>query len=121
MKVLYDAHLKNKAISKSAHFHYLKWLQYYFDFCGKHHFNQFKKRKCCSFYSKLEGQEPNCSTTKTGISCCIVILRGIGPISFERVDPLKNKDEDLATKKDIFKLMNANWGPVYDGLNSEIR
>ena len=44
IKILYDAHLENKAISKSDHFHYLKWL---------------------------------------------------------RVDPLKNKDEKLATKKDI--------------------
>jgi hypothetical protein len=44
IKILYDPHLENKAISKNAHFHYLKWL---------------------------------------------------------KADPLKNKDEKLATKKDI--------------------
>ena len=44
-----------------------------------------------------------------------------GPINFERLEPLENKDEKLATKKDIFKLTNANWAPVYDGLNSEIK
>jgi hypothetical protein len=45
----------------------------------------------------------------------------VGPINFEDVDPLENKDEKLATKKDHLKPTNANWVPVCDGLNSEIK
>jgi len=45
----------------------------------------------------------------------------VGPVSFERVNPLENKDEKLATKKDNLKPTNASWVPVYDGLNSEIK
>ena len=40
---------------------------------------------------------------------------------FENVDTLENKDEKLATKKDHLKPTNANWVPVYDGLNAEIK
>jgi len=40
IKVLHDAHLENKAISKSARFHYRKWLRYYLDFCAKYHLNE---------------------------------------------------------------------------------
>ena len=36
----------------------------------------------------------------------------VGPISFERLYPLENKDEELATKKHILKLTNAIWVPV---------
>lgn len=44
-----------------------------------------------------------------------------GPISSERLEPLENKDEELARKKDRLKLMNADWTPVYDDLVSEIK
>ena len=45
----------------------------------------------------------------------------IEQIGSEKMDPLKNKEEKLARKKDSLKLMNANWVPVYDGLVSEIK
>jgi len=53
IKVLYDAHLKNKAISKSAHFNYRKWLRYYLDFCAKYHLNELKKENIVHFIKKL--------------------------------------------------------------------
>ena len=99
MKVLYDAHLKNKAITESAHFHYLKWLQYYFYFCGKHHFNQLKKENAVHFIQKLKGKNQTAQQQKQAYHAVSLFYEVVGPISFERMDPLKNKDEKLAIKK----------------------
>ena len=44
-----------------------------------------------------------------------------GPIKSEKVVSLKNKDGELATKKDGLKVTNANWASVYEGLISEIK
>ena len=53
IKILYDAHLKNKAISKRAHSHYRKWLRYYLDFCDKYHLNELKKENLVRCYTVL--------------------------------------------------------------------
>jgi hypothetical protein len=36
----------------------------------------------------------------------------VGPISFENLKPLENKDEELARKKDDSKPMTTNWVPI---------
>jgi len=59
IKVLYDAHLKHKAIPKSAHFHYCKWLRYYLDFCEKYHLNELKKENLVHFIKKLKDKKQN--------------------------------------------------------------
>jgi len=43
-----------------------------------------------------------------------------GPISSNKMHPLKTKDEELATIKNNFKLMNTNWTSVYDGLTNSL-
>jgi len=121
IKVLYDAHLKNKAISKSAHFHYLKWLRYYLDFCEKYHLNQLKKENVVHFIEKLKDKKQTAQQQKQAYHAISLFYELVGPINSEKVALLKTKDEKLATKKDGLKLTNANWAPVYDGLISEIK
>ena len=80
-----------------------------------------KKENAVHFIQNLKDKNQIAQQQKQAYHAVSLFYEVVGPISFERVDPLKNKDEKLATKKDIFKLTNANWAPVYDGLNSEIK
>ena len=122
IKVLYDAHLKNKGISKSAHFHYQKWLRYYLDFCDKYHLNQLKKENVVHFINKLKDKKQTAQQQKQAYHAISLFYElVVKPLNSDKVALLKYKDEKLATKKDSLKLTNANWAPVYDGLISEIK
>ena len=57
IKVLYDAHLENKAIPKSVYFHYRKWLRYCLDFCEKCHLNELEKENLVHFIKKLKDKK----------------------------------------------------------------
>lgn len=73
IKVLYDAHLKNKAISKSAHFHYRKRLRYYLDFCDKYHLNELKKEHLVQFIEKLKDKKQTAQQQKQASAIPFVI------------------------------------------------
>ena len=64
IKVHYDAHLNNKAISRSAHFHYVKWLRYYLEFCEKYYLNEFKKENIIHFIAKFKDKKQNAQQQK---------------------------------------------------------
>ena len=113
IKALYDAHLKKKDISKSTHFHYLKWLRYYLDFCRKYHLNQLNKDNIVHFTKKLKDKDQTAQQQKEAYHA--------KSLFYELVNPLENKDAKLATKKDNLEPTNANWAPVYDGLIAEIK
>jgi integron integrase len=121
IKILYDVHLNNKTISRSAHSQYLKWLRYYLDFCEKYRLDQFKKENAIHFIKKLKSKKQTDQQQKQAYHAVSLFYELEGPIGSERLEPLENKDEKLARKKDNLKLMNANWVPVYDGLVSEIK
>lgn len=121
MKVLYGAHLKDKVISKSAHFHYLKWLWYYLDFCEKYHLNELKDENLVHFVEKLKDKKQTAQQQKQAYHAILLFYELAGPINSEKVALLNNNDDKLATKKDVLKLTNASWTPVYDGLISEIK
>jgi integron integrase len=121
LKILYDEHLKNKAIAKSAHFHYLKWLRYYLDFCEKYHLDQLKKENVVYFIQKLKARQQTAQQQKQAYHAVSLFYELSGPTSFERPKLLENKDEKFARKKDDVKLMNADWVPVYNDLVSEIK
>jgi hypothetical protein len=80
MKVLYDARLKNKAISKSAHFHYKEWLRYYLDFCEKHHFNRLKKENAVHFIQKLKGKNQTAQQQKQSYYAVSLFYEVVGSI-----------------------------------------
>ncbi len=64
IKVLYDGHLKNKAIPKSAHFHYRKWLRHYLDFCEKYRLNELNNENHVQFINKLKGKRQTAQQQK---------------------------------------------------------
>ena len=86
IKTLYDAHLKNKAISKSAQFHYLKWLRYYLDFCEKYCVNKFKKENAVHFIQKLKDKNQTAQQQKQAYHAILLFYELVGPINFENVD-----------------------------------
>jgi len=67
IKVLYEAHLKDKTIPKSAHFHYRKWLWYYLDFCERYHLNELKKENLIHFVEKLKDKNQTAQQQKQHI------------------------------------------------------
>jgi len=121
IKVHYDAHLNNKAISRSAHFQYLKWLRYYLDFCEKYHLNEFKNENLIHFIAKLKDKKQNAQQQKQAYHAISLFYELAGSFSSEKVALLNTKDDKIATKKDALKLTNFSWVPVYDGLISEIK
>ncbi len=50
----YKDFLIKKAILEKYHFHYMKWLRYYLDFCLKYKCNQSDKKSLSHFLSKLQ-------------------------------------------------------------------
>ena len=95
IKALYDAHLNNKAISKSAHFHYLKWLRYYLDFCGRYHLNEFKKENLVHFNRKLKAKNQADQQQKQAYHAVSLFYELVGPTNSDKVALLKNKDAKL--------------------------
>ena len=91
IKVLYDAHLKNKAISKSAHFHYLKWLRYYSYFCVKYYLNELKKENVVRFIEKLKDKKQTAQQQKQAYHAIWLFYELVGPINSDRVDSLTIK------------------------------
>ena len=58
-KRLYEAHLKNKGIAKTAQVYYQKWLRYYLDFCGRYRYQKFNKNNLDKFIQKLKEKNQN--------------------------------------------------------------
>ena len=81
IKALYDAHLKNKEISKSAHFHYLKWLRYYLDFCDKYHLSTLKKENCAHFIKKLKDKNQTAKQQKQAYHAVSLFYEFVGSIN----------------------------------------
>jgi hypothetical protein len=91
------------------------------DFCEKYCVNKIKKENAVHFIQKLKDKSQTAQQQKQAHHAVSLFYEVVGPISSERVDPLENKDEKIATKKDNIKPTNANWVQVYDGLDAEIK
>ena len=91
------------------------------DFCEKYRLDQLKKENAVHSIKKLKAKKQTTQQQKQAYHAVSLFYELVGPISSERLEPLENKDEKLARKKDNLKLMNANWVPVYDGLVYEIK
>ncbi|MHC1742322.1 MAG: phage integrase N-terminal SAM-like domain-containing protein [Syntrophobacteraceae bacterium] len=53
----YLAHLGQKSIPSSIHFHCIKWLRNYLDFCQKYHFPQAQASSLAPFLQKLQDKK----------------------------------------------------------------
>ena len=64
IKTDYEAYVKSKAISKGAHFHYLKWLRYYLDYCEKYCLEPLSKENVVPFIQKLKAKKQSAQQQK---------------------------------------------------------
>ena len=119
MKTLYDAQLKNKAIPKGVHFHYLKWLRYYLDYCEKYCLEPLSEENVVPFIQKLKTKNQTVQQQKEAYHAVSLFYEL--PVHSEKQKALENINGKISRKKDSAVLTNTNWVPVYDGLVSEIK
>ena len=122
IKILYDAALLKKDVALSAHFHYRKWLRYYLDFCLKYHHKPVNKESLALFIQKLKDKNQTEQQWKQALDAVSMFYQ----IKKKKTDQgktqtLKNKKENISTKKTKLKSTSADWSSVYNGLVSEIK
>lgn len=114
----YEACLEKSGVPKSVHFHYLKWLRYYLDFCEKYHPNQSNKENIAQFIEKLKDKKQTAQQLKQAYHA-ISLFHGLaGPVRSEKVE---NNKKNLPENNDGLKLTNASWVSLYDELTAEIK
>ena len=62
------------------------------------------------FIQKLKDKKQTAQQQKQVYHAVSLFYEVVGPINFENVDPLENKDEKLATKKRYFKTDERHLG-----------
>jgi hypothetical protein len=99
----------------SAHFHYRKWLRYYLDFSLKYHYKILDKESLSYFLKKLEDKNQTEQQQKQAFHA-VSILHEIENIDQDRIKPLKNKRENISTKKTALDATHVDSSPVYRNL-----
>ena len=122
VKILYDAVLIKKRVPLTELFHYRKWLRYYLDFCHKYHHELTKKESLEPFVQKLKDKNQTVQQRKQAFDA-VSIFYQIEKTKNDQdaVQALKNKNKNISTKNRELKGSNADWSPVYNGLDSEIK
>ncbi len=120
IKILYDAALVEKGVALPAHFHYRKWLRYYLDFCLKYHHESANKDSLALFVQKLKDKNQTEQQRKQAIDAVSIYYK-IKKSDQDKSQTLKNKNENISTKKTVLKSTNADWSSVYINLISEIK
>jgi len=120
IKILYDAALVREDVPLPAHFHYRKWLRYYLDYCLKYHYEILDKESLSYFLKKLKDKNQTEQQQKQAFHA-VSIYYEIESIDQDRIGALKNKKENIATKKTALDATHVDWSPVYGNLDSEIK
>jgi hypothetical protein len=115
IKIPYDAALAKKDMPLPAHFHYRKWLRYYLDFCLKYHYEILDKESLSYFLKKPEDKNQTEQQQKQAFHA-VSIFYEIESIDQDRIKALKNKKENISTKKTASDATNVDWSPVYRNL-----
>ena len=121
-RILYDAALVEKGVPLPARPHYRKWLRYYLDFCFKYHHGPGNKESLGPFVQKLKDKNQTEQQRKQAFDAVSIYYQ----IEKRKTDQiklqvLKDKDKNISTKNNGLKSSGADWRPVYNGLDSEIR
>ena len=116
----YKAFLIKKAILEKYHFHYMKWLRYYLDFCLKYKCNQSDKKSLSHFLNKLQEKNQTEQQQEQASDAISIYYESAATHSDENI-PFKNNNAVISTEKQGLKSKNANWNSVYDDLNAEIK
>jgi hypothetical protein len=120
IKLLYDAALAKKEVPLPAQFHYRKWLRYYLDFCLKYRYEILEKESLPHFLEKLKEKHQTEQQQKQAFHA-VSIFYEIENIDQRSIKGLKNKKENIATKKSALDATHGDWSPVYRNLDSEIK
>jgi integron integrase len=90
------------------------------DFCVKYRFNKLNKETLDHFIKKLTDKKQTIQQQNQAYHA-ISIFYELGSFNSEKNTSIKNKNEQLSTKKCNVKITNANWMPVYESLTAEIK
>jgi integron integrase len=120
IKIRYDAALVSEDVPLPAHYHYRKWLRYYLDYCLKYHYEISDKESLSYFLKKLKDKNQTEQQQKQAFHA-VSIFYEIETIDQDRIGALKNKKENIATKKTALDATHGDWSPVYRDLDSEIK
>jgi integron integrase len=120
IRIPYDAALVKKDVPLPAHFYYRKWLRYYLDFCLKYHYKISDKKSLPYFLKKLEDKNQTEQQQKQAFHA-VSIFYEIESIDQDRIETLKNKKENISTKKTVLDATHADWSSAYINLDSEIK
>lgn len=119
-KILYDAVLVKKGVPLAAHSYYRKWLRYYLDFCLKYHHEPAFRASLSPFIQKLKDKKQTEQERKQALHA-VSIYNELKNADQGKIGALENKKENISTKKTDLRSMNADWRPVYNDLNAEIK
>ena len=120
IKVPYDSLLVKRGVPLADHFYYKKWLRYYLDFCFKYHHEKSKKESLSHFINKLQNKNQNERQQKQAFHA-VSIFYEIKKADQDKMEALNNKKENISRKNHGLKLISADWRPVYENLESEIK
>jgi len=109
----YKAVLIEIAVPEKNHNLYVKWLQYYFDFCLKYELNPLNKDSLPEFLNNLK-EKNQTSLEQEQASDAISIYYEIEKIHSNEDFSSSNKNFIISERRKESKTENANWKPVYD-------
>ncbi|MCD4805508.1 MAG: hypothetical protein K8R07_07515 [Desulfobacterales bacterium] len=98
IKILYAAFLVKRGVPLTVHFYYRKWLKYY-------------KESLSHFIEKLKNENQTGQQQKQ-IFHAISIFYGIKNTDQDEIGALKNKKENVSTKKTGIKSNSTDWRTV---------
>ena len=93
---------------------------YYLDFCLKYHHEKSKKKSLPHFLQKLKDKNQTEEQRKQAFHA-VSIFYELKNVDHDKIWALKNKKEIISSKKEDSKSTQADWRPVYNDLNAEIR
>ena len=120
IRIPYDALLVQSKIPEKYRYYYKKWLKYYFDFSGKYDFRQSGKETLPLFIKKLIDKNQTEEQRKQGFHA-VSIFYDLKNGNQDKIGALKNRKENISTKKTDFKSANSDWRPFYEDLNAQIK
>ena len=116
----YKAVLIEKAVPEKNHNLYVKWLQYYLDFCLKYELNPLNKDSLPEFFNKLK-EKNQTSLQHKQASDAVSIYYEIGNTHSSEDFSSSNKNFIISERHNELKPECVNWKPVYDSLTAEIK
>ena len=120
LKTLFEALLLKRGIPLKIRFHYEKWLRCYLDFCSKYHYDRSNRGTIYPFIEKLREKRQTEQQQKQA-SHAISLYHEILSNERARIRAIKSKTEAYSTKKHHLSKTKADWTPIYNNLNDEIK